>query len=259
MPDISDTALLAALQTPRLLRLAVWERALEEHRRHPSFRVQTWPYSREYGFTCECGEHEEEWRIDITRFKDMLPEVRARVLSFFQHHVRRSAKLNRKKSQAANYRARSLLHRHLTRQQRAELRHTRAFKILGRDGRTYEITEGTATNVFLEHEGTRYALCVVPKEEGLPLYDQLLAQKIMLETDPDAFLRLAKVVNTVTRQGYDSGGFLLGDEPRPWSRETIGEIRARLHLTPEQIEAPQEWVEERLREATTERIEVRDA
>ena len=259
MPALPDDAILAALRTPRLLRLAAWERALGEHKRHPTFRVHTWPYTREYGFTCECGGHEEEWRIDITRLNDMVPEVRNRVLGLFRHH--KGVRRGRKEIQQVNYRARSLLHRHLSRHQRLELRHTQGFHVRGRDGRTYHVTEGTTTNVFLEHEDVRFALCVIPKEEALPLYDQMLAQKVMLETDPEAFLRLAKVMNTVTRQVYESGGFLLGDEPRPWTspRETVEGVRERLHLTPEQLEAPQEWVEERLRGAVAERVEVRDA
>lgn len=263
-----ETAVHEALKIPRRLRLTVWDQALQEHRHHPTFQTQTHPYTLEYGFTCQCSGVEEEWRIFIGELKQLVPGAMASVCRIFGFGPKAGDKLRKRQAVRAHARARALLHRHLTREQRFELKRTRGFRMKDRAGRLYHVTEGTSTNIYIEHEGTKYALCVIPTEK-LPLPDVLLAQKIMLETDPEAFIRLARVRNTETGEMYESGAFLLGEEPRPvpWNR-----LRNLAELTPEQIENPQEWVEERLgvtrgaidqeftdaTEEVVERVETRD-
>jgi len=261
-----EEAVHEALKIPRVYKLTAWDAALQEHRGHPSFRTQTHPYTLEYGFTCQCSGVEHEWRIYIGNLKLMVPAALESVRRIFGFGPKAGDKLRKKQTERACIRARALLHRFLTREQRIELRGTQSFKMRDRAGRTYHVTEGA---VYLEHEGTKYSLCVVPIEPGLPAPDIMLARRVMLEADPEAFLRLARVRNTVTGECYESGGFFLGDEPQP----VKGFDRTGLvELTPEQIENPQEWVEGRLGvvlptmeteqteivEETVERVETRD-
>lgn len=97
-----------------------------------------------------------------------------------------------KESRRASLKARALLHYHLTKEQRKELRGTKAFTLAGADGKTYRITEGTTSNVYLLEEGQPVMrFCVVAKETALPMYDLLLAQKLMLESDPEQFWKIA--------------------------------------------------------------------
>ena len=250
-----------ALKYPQRIRLTAWDVALQAHRKHDSFRVQTYPYSLEYGFTCQCSGVEEEHRIWIGELKLMVPAALASVKRVFGFGPKAGDKLRKRQAVRAHARARALLHRHLTREQRIELKATRGFHMKDRAGRRYHLTEGSCTNIYIEHEGTKYTLCVIPTNDRLPIPDILLAQKIMLETDPEAFLRLAHVRDTVTGRAYESGGFILGDPIRPQV------VKPLVELTPEQIENPREWVEGRLgvepvvtetAEETIERVETRN-
>lgn len=241
MAELEDR-LLIALRVARHHRLDYWNNRLEEHRHHPTFRVHTWPFTREYGFSCSCSGTEQEWRIDIGCLKEMIPGARESLMRLYRHHLSAGSKLQRREQRLAEVKAKALLHRYLTKEQRLELRKTNAFTAKAKDGKNYLITRVLDPNVFIEHEGTKYALCVIPKE-WLPTYDTLLAQKIMLETDPEAFLRLAVVTNTKTKEHYKSGAFLLGEvEPKPHK------LLPLVELTHEQIENPREWVETRCRD-----------
>lgn len=242
MVESFDDRLLVALRVARHHRLDYWNARLEEHKQHVTFRCETWPYTREYGFTCACSGVEQEWRIDIGCLKELLPAAKESLMRLYRHGRLIGSKLRTREWRRAENKAKALLHRYLTKEQRLELRKTKAFTAKAKDGKSYYITLGSSTNVFIEHEGTKYALCVIPKT-WLPTYDTLLAQKIMLETDPEAFLRLAVVTNMVTKERYKSGAFLLG-EPKP--QPTV--LRPIVTLTPEQIENPREWVETRCRD-----------
>lgn len=98
-------------------------------------------------------------------------------------------------SRRAIQRARALLHRSLDRQQRRELRGTKAFTMVGKDGKTYRIAEKASTNVtLLDKTGKPVKrLCVVFKDTGLPIYDLMLAQKLLLESNPKDFWKIARV------------------------------------------------------------------
>jgi hypothetical protein len=247
MPNL-DEKLLEAMKIPRKIRLSVWDAALQEHKTHATFRVQTWAYTLEYGFTCACSGTEHEWRIFIGDLKAQLPAARESCMRLFRHHAKAGNKLQRREQAKATMRAKALLHRYLTKEQRIELRNTKAFTMRGKDGRRYHITTGSCTNVFIEHEGQRFSLCVIPKD-WLPTYDTMLAQKVMLETDPEAFLRLARVKNVKTQEYFESGGFLCGDVPLPLMVRSIREPLSLVELTNEQVMNPQEWVAARLEAA----------
>lgn len=93
--------------------------------------------------------------------------------------------------QAADARARVLLERALTPQQRRDLFARRYFYVKGRKG-TYRIREGHSGNVdALDSSGcvtNRY--CAHPLGR-VPVYDVMLAQKLWIETDEEMFLKEA--------------------------------------------------------------------
>ncbi len=88
-------------------------------------------------------------------------------------------------------RAESLLLSALTPDQTKDFRKTSEFTVISKDGkRTYRITYGIAGNVILIEKGKPVArYCIHPT--GIPTEDVMLAQKLMLETDEESFLRIA--------------------------------------------------------------------
>lgn len=203
-----------------------WSQALEEHRRHAQFRTQGWAYEREVGFSCGCWGYDQEWRIDLTRLRDMVPEVRDRYLRVRAHDLRKGTKKLRREDRLASVKARALLHSQLTREQRWELRATRAFTVLGRDGHTYLITEGSSSNVRLIEQGSpTKSFCVVAKGLSLPVYDLMLAQKLLLETAPEDFHKIA-VVRDLRLQEH--------------------QVDEHYDIANEDLDDPTDWVQERM-------------
>lgn len=253
MTDINlDDHVLAAMRHPARIRMEVWARALDEHRRHQSFRVQQWPFSLEWGFTCECEGFEREWRIGISGLRSMLPEVRESIHRIFRLRLSAGNKKAKRVLRKANGRARALLHQHLTKEQRWELRATKAFTVRGQDGRTYSVTEGTAGNVFIIENGERtYRLCIVPnyKVSSMPMHDVLLAQKVLLENNIRLFLHTAHVTNLRTNMLLKNGSVLLTGLPEENVRSEA-EVEHRIEINDEDIEEPEAWVLARLNTTT---------
>ena len=225
----------------------LWSNALRAHRAHASFRTQQWPYTREYGFTCGCSGCEQEWRIGIGEMREMLPTAREALQRLYRYPP--GSRARTKADRKASVKAKALLHRHLTKEQRWELRATQAFTVVGQDGHTYRVTEGTANNVQLLMDGKpRYSLCVVFKDHTpIPMYDLMLAQKILLELDIRFFLRTAKVVNLETRAYFDNGSFLLGEEAPVQPEFPPGDLFEEIPR--EDVDNPEAWVRARLNEA----------
>jgi hypothetical protein len=241
-----DNAFLAALREPRRNRLSVFDAALREHQNHPSFRTQDWVYSRELGFTCSCTGTEQEWRIDISTLRDMIPEAREafeRMRGLRTADGLRYTRKAKRKARRAQRRAKALLHQFLTREQRWDLRGSKSFTVVAQDGRTYQITEGTCNNVRrIEADGSvRWRLCLVTKS-SVPTYDLMLMQKLLLETDVETFLRTAHTQDMTTKHIYHTGDFLLtGEEPPAKERTPV--LRS---LPDEVLDDPESWVRERI-------------
>lgn len=107
---------------------------------------------------------------------------------------RRETQAVRRKRFSVEQRAKALLFRYLTREQKWELRAHRRITVWGQDGREYRIYAWQGMNVKLVENGEETtSLCVVPKPEvtTLPVLDLILAQKIMLETEVGHFLETA--------------------------------------------------------------------
>jgi len=207
--------------------------ALHEHRGHRSFRTQDWAYSREMGFSCDCCGEEAEWRIDIGTLRMMLPHAREAFMRLRRHHSNAGNAKAKREARLANAKAKALLHSNLTREQRWDLRATRSFTITGKDGRTYRITEGSSTNVeLLENGAPIMRFCVVAKGVRLPVYDLMLAQKLMLESNPEGFWKIAVV--------HDLRG-RVDTVHHPPHRGVVWDLPDAV------IDEPAEWVGEQLR------------
>ena len=102
----------------------------------------------------------------------------------------------RRKKMQVEKRAKSLLFKYLAREQKWELRGHGRITVTGQDGRIYRIYAWQGMNVRLvEDDKETKSLCVVPKPEvtSLPVYDLILAQKVLLENDVDSFLKTAVI------------------------------------------------------------------
>ncbi|GAC1589689.1 MAG: hypothetical protein NVS3B5_22210 [Sphingomicrobium sp.] len=91
-------------------------------------------------------------------------------------------------------RALRLLMSLLNEEQAAQYRSERAFEVRGHSGRRYRLRHGWARNIeVLTDEGrVTECLCIHPNQ-ALPFADNLLMQKLFLETDEVAFRRLANI------------------------------------------------------------------
>jgi hypothetical protein len=136
--------------------------------------------------------HFTQWedgiQVQVQEAEAGLQQVRQQV---GQPHVRPSA------TQAA-LKARELLLEQLTPEQRASFEQHDWFLVRGQSGRHYRIRDDghVVANIevverdLLGHDRVLHRLCGHIGEH-VPQADHLLAQKLMLEADEDAFLRLA--------------------------------------------------------------------
>lgn len=244
MTSALETHLTAALRGTRHHKLSYFYSSLLRHRKHPSFQIQDWPFSRELGFACECSGGPREWRVGISTLQETLPEARAAFMRFRSSRARYGRKAIRREHRRADRKARDLLHRFLTREQKWSLRATKSFDITGKDGRTYRLNLGRGFSL-IENGKPRYSLCAVPKEISIPAYDLTLAHKVLLETDPEGFLRIAHASDLETHEVYHSADFITqGTKPIP--NEVTEEAPWVIHLPDEVLDNPEPWVREQL-------------
>lgn len=108
---------------------------------------------------------------------------------------RQRQEAERLEREAAVARAKELLLAHLNEEQKRELRTERRFTVISADGeRVYRIKQGRAQNVELIAPDGRVLerYCAHPVEM-VPDEDTMLAQKLMLEADEEAFICVANV------------------------------------------------------------------
>lgn len=132
------------------------------------------------GRLIDCDEVDD---LDHPVFYESLPLLRQ-----YQEIVKYWLSQDEERSKARE-RAKRLLVSSLDDTQRQELAELGAFRVLGQDGQTYVIYAHTHGNVYQEIE-KRFVtnFCHVPLLEGLPVYDQMLAQKLLIESDLTTFL-----------------------------------------------------------------------
>jgi hypothetical protein len=95
---------------------------------------------------------------------------------------------------AAVQRATELLIAHLDEEQLKEFHDRRAFHLIGQDGKRYEIDCTNRMHNVFEKAGDRRAreLCIF-QYGYLPLPDNALAQKLLLEADAQRFREIANI------------------------------------------------------------------
>lgn len=98
-----------------------------------------------------------------------------------------------RQKEAAKDRSLSLLRGHLNERQLAELDEHLHFTVQARDGRPYRISTKHHGNVWLLSPEGKEVLnfCIVVKDPCIPVFDQMLTQKLMLEYDLDSFFEIA--------------------------------------------------------------------
>jgi hypothetical protein len=84
-------------------------------------------------------------------------------------------------------RSKELLMRHLSADQAEQLRRHEYFEFLAGNGRHYRVTNRNVYNTIDIVSGEEFCIQV----PGVPIYDQMLTCKLMLETDPSSFFRIA--------------------------------------------------------------------
>ncbi len=94
--------------------------------------------------------------------------------------------------EAITVRARSLLMEHLNAEQRQEYEKSNHFHVRGSRGRRYRIKCGRAHNVYtVNDDGLLIVEHCAHVLENVPNEDNILAQKLLIEHDEDAFLATA--------------------------------------------------------------------
>lgn len=95
----------------------------------------------------------------------------------------------------ANLKAEELLVKNLSAEQKAEWAKGKFFMVTGgTTGVRYKLTMHRTYGIETFLYGRKIGkLCVVTKDTRIPLCDQLLAQKLLIETDEKAFVALANV------------------------------------------------------------------
>lgn len=228
---MNNIAIKASIRGAARFRMSIWAEALEEHRGHPTFKTVTWAHQLELGFFCLCSGEREEWRLGVRTLKEMEPEARGAFLRLVKHHQDRGCKKAKRwmrQMRRADKKAKALLHRYLTQEQKWDLRATKGFNVTGQDGVVYWV-KGSG-GVLLP--GTPFGWCIHSdsKTTILPPYDLMLAQKVLLESDIEAFM--------ATAHKFGKKPPATNTRPRPF-----------LDLDNEDLDNPGPWATARLREA----------
>jgi hypothetical protein len=136
-------------------------------------------------------EGEDPVQLVRDAVRGVVPERMRANLVYRTRYNERMVAYQRAREEASN-RALRLLNGFLTASQNWELQEKGHFHVRGQDGETYRIDARTHQNVYLmkgERRAVRY--CAVMQDGGIPMYDMLLAQKLLIETDISRFKEIA--------------------------------------------------------------------
>lgn len=103
-------------------------------------------------------------------------------------------KAEKRRKRVAEAAARSLLYRWLSRDQKRDLERVGRFEVTGSDGRRFRIHQWVGGNVEEMGDSGEWETshCVVPEDAGsVPVHDLMLAQKVLIESDVEAFRKTA--------------------------------------------------------------------
>lgn len=128
----------------------------------------------DFGFA-QAAHETERMRDDAMHYRDHLVQVA------YEEEL--------KKRKEAEEKSRMLLYSHLTRDQISSLKRHGYFMVKSQYDRAYKIHSSQSMNVYWMHNNDSTPMCVIAY--GIPLYDQMLMQKLMLEYDEDRFIDIA--------------------------------------------------------------------
>jgi hypothetical protein len=102
-------------------------------------------------------------------------------------------KAEKKREDTVKRRSRKILFSLLNETQREEFKKKKSFHVVGKDGFTYLIINRHQHNVFRIEDGRRtFEYCIITNNY-VPLYDQMLSQKLLLESNPQMFLDISNI------------------------------------------------------------------
>lgn len=169
----------------------VWWDFFCDHKGHPGIDLVSSPLSLTLQLKCSCSP-DMSVEIKVRDFKGLPRLQRLRFSKFFEALAQRGRKARRKQEHKARQKAKALLHRYLTKEQRWQLRASHAFRVQGADNHVYEIREKEHGNVYrVSEDGFDYNFCLVADNVSVPVYDLMLTQKLLLEKDIEGFLKQA--------------------------------------------------------------------
>jgi len=161
----------------------------------PQFVGSTFPPDRPYAYI-----------QDVRTYDRPLTTAEMEQISTMGPHadldaMRRRYEQDREQQEAALKRSREFLFEYLNDDQRKQMETEGYFSLIAPSGRYYEIKPLNSFNVFVMsdthwavgYEGWRGVMCVQPDGVNVPIYDQMLMQKLMIETDEENFIAIANV------------------------------------------------------------------
>lgn len=185
------------------------------HERTPNTgRPHFFPETTEMGHAHLERLQREVWRLHnrlhspwavTTATQGELDEIRARIDErYMEWAIARERFTGR-----ANECAKRLLLSCLSPDQKREFEENKRFTVVAQSGQAYTVTTAASFNVKTDE----WAFCAGP--QGVPVYDQMLAQKLMLETDEVRFIDAANRIPTPKALEPDVMRVrpIMGDEP----------------------------------------------
>ena len=182
--------LLSALSIPGIHKSEYFRRRLLEHCQCAEFRVEP-VQGNNVGFSCACRGPRKTLYLELRTVREemdsarrMLARIRTGALPLPAGNKQR--KRDRHRAEKRSY---ALLCRYLTREQRLELRYTKGFHTRGQDGALYHLGLGRLHSIerIGENGDPTHRYCIVAKDRDIPVWDQVLTQKLLLEGDLKAF------------------------------------------------------------------------
>lgn len=142
----------------------------------------------------EIGQQQAEIEVRqrLGMAVSMTQEDRDRIDRAFQDYLREQEKALAE-HQAAQRKACELLTSCLDEGQKMTFEASGFFDVRGQDGKLYQIWDSSVMNVIEVGNNTRYCAQFIRRPDlgHIPIYDQMLAQKLCLETDIKRFLAVA--------------------------------------------------------------------
>lgn len=175
---------------------ALMRKYREDHWKHKE--LKTWNDTRKlvWGYQCDCRGEDRPWTCEwpMSDYKTITKYMQANAASWGIDHAERvteEIEANTKAKKEATAKALDLLKKTLSIVQSEELAAHGHFHVVTKDGGTYRLYLAAGHNVEKIQDGKPVKrFCLVTKIT-VPTPDKVLAQKLLLEGDPETFLKTA--------------------------------------------------------------------